>query len=189
MLNQKKKSIKYKVSKRKIKYLRIEIKEGQVYIILPEHLKIDCEALLDKYNHWINKKVEFFKEIKNISVNLNNFFNHQDFKNFIFETTQKYSYILNQKPRSISFRYMKRRWGSCYGSGKIIFNKFLKFLPKELIEYVVIHEVCHLKIQNHGKEFWLLVKKLCPNFAERERLLCAYKMKLNAQFIKTQREN
>lgn len=177
MPKQDKKVIRYKVIKRNIKYSRLEVKDGLVYVILPKYLTIDHKTLFKKYSNWINKKLNVFNEIKKISENLS-LFNHENFKELVLEMIEQYSNLLKEKPTSVSFRWMKRRWGSCQSSNRIIFNKFLKFLPKKLIEYVVIHEMCHLKIKNHKKEFWLLVKKFCPDFAEREKLLAAYKIKL-----------
>jgi len=188
MHSQSSKSVRYKVIKRKIKYARLEIKNNLIYIILPEHLKMDHKKLLEKYKKWIDKKLKILNEIKDISKDLK-LFNHNDFEDFVLIMVEKYSHILNQKPASVSFRWMKRRWGSCHGNNKIIFNKYLKFVPKELIEYVVIHEMCHLKIKNHRREFWLLVKKLCPDFLEREKLLAGYKIKLNLSKVKNRITN
>lgn len=78
----------------------------------------------------------------------------------------------------VKFRKMKRRWASCDLSGKLTFNRLLKFLPLELIRYVVIHELCHLIVKSHKEEFWHLVQKICPDFKEKEKLLAAYAFKL-----------
>jgi predicted metal-dependent hydrolase len=73
---------------------------------------------------------------------------------------------------------MKKRWGSCNYKKKIlIFNKNLEYLPEELIKHIVIHEMCHLIVKNHNKEFWALVSKLDPDFKEKRKLLAGYMVK------------
>ncbi len=64
-------------------------------------------------------------------------------------------------------RDLKNRWGSCTKSGKIILNKNLIKVPTECIDYVIIHELCHLKEHNHGSRFWGLLGKVMPNFENR----------------------
>jgi len=84
------------------------------------------------------------------------------------------------RENKVLFRKMKARWRSChYKKGVIILNKLLRYLPEELIKYVVLHEMCHLLIKHHKKEFWLLIKKFDSNFKEKEKLLAGYRLRLN----------
>ncbi|MBD3278904.1 MAG: DUF45 domain-containing protein, partial [Candidatus Aegiribacteria sp.] len=66
------------------------------------------------------------------------------------------------EPGRIVFRNMKSRWGSCGVSGNISLNLKLIHLPRSAFEYVVIHELCHLRYRNHSREFWQLVASLMP---------------------------
>lgn len=61
-------------------------------------------------------------------------------------------------------RTMKSRWGSCSSSGKVTLNTELIKLPAELVEYVMIHELCHLRHHNHGTGFYELLTELCPGW-------------------------
>ena len=65
----------------------------------------------------------------------------------------------------------KRRWGSCSAKGSINLAFRLMQLPQDVIEYVIIHELCHLTHMNHSKDFWKLVQRRCPDFKEREKRL------------------
>jgi hypothetical protein len=68
-------------------------------------------------------------------------------------------------------RRMKNRWGSCTNDGQILLNPHLIVAPKQSIEYVIVHELCHLKEHNHGPGFYRLLNTLMPDWeARRERL-------------------
>ena len=65
----------------------------------------------------------------------------------------------------------KARWGSCDAEGRVKLNWRLAMLPPELRDYVIIHELCHLRELNHSAVFWRLVEKYCPSYREyRSRL-------------------
>jgi predicted metal-dependent hydrolase len=73
--------------------------------------------------------------------------------------------------RRISFKNLKSRWGSCSSLGNLNFNYQLIHASLETIDYVVIHEICHLKEMNHSARFWSLVAKACPNYKDHRKLL------------------
>lgn len=66
----------------------------------------------------------------------------------------------------LKFRQMAKRWGSCTSSDLILLNADLVQLPFSLIDYVIIHELCHTKVKSHGKAFWLEVSRHCPGWQE-----------------------
>ena len=71
----------------------------------------------------------------------------------------------------VSIRGQRSRWGSCSRSGAIALNFRLVQMPPEVCDYVLIHELMHLKQQNHGPRFWALVEAACPGYREAERWL------------------
>ena len=66
----------------------------------------------------------------------------------------------------ITVRNQKTRWGSCSSKGNLNFNCLLMLAPPEVLDYVVVHELCHRKQMNHSKAFWLEVEKVLPNYKE-----------------------
>jgi predicted metal-dependent hydrolase len=69
---------------------------------------------------------------------------------------------------AVAARQMRSRWGSCTARGKITFNTKLIMTPKQLIDYVVVHEMCHLKEMNHGTQFQQLLSRIMPDWKERK---------------------
>jgi predicted metal-dependent hydrolase len=79
------------------------------------------------------------------------------------ELAGMYSGMLPQ-PRSIGVRKMKRRWGTCHSNGDIWLNRELIKKEPGLIDYVIIHELCHLVHHNHGKEYYALLGSIIPGY-------------------------
>ncbi|VFM97049.1 MAG: hypothetical protein BECKG1743D_GA0114223_101647 [Candidatus Kentron sp. G] len=73
---------------------------------------------------------------------------------------------VGMRPSRVSIRSQKTRWGSCSGKGQISLNWRLMLLPGQLVDYVLIHELCHLHHLNHSPEFWGLVNRLLPDYKE-----------------------
>src|SRR5690606_31341824 len=74
-------------------------------------------------------------------------------------------------PNFIEFRAQKTRWGSCSSTGTISLNWKLIATPLQVMDYVLIHELAHLKFQNHSKEFWNFVGQFCLGWKKYRRWL------------------
>ncbi len=77
------------------------------------------------------------------------------------------------QPKSISITSAKTRWGSCSGTNAVRFSFRLLYADNDLIEYVVTHELAHVKHKNHSKAFWQEVERYIPNWRERRQRLKA----------------
>ncbi len=71
----------------------------------------------------------------------------------------------------VALRFQASRWGSCSTKGNLNFNCLLALCPEEVMDYVIIHELCHLKYMNHSKYFWATVEKYCPDYKARKKWL------------------
>ena len=72
---------------------------------------------------------------------------------------------------SLQIRGQRTRWGSCSRSGGMSFNWRLMLGPERVLEYVIWHEVCHLKVMDHSPRFWAMVGERCPDYREHVRWL------------------
>ncbi len=111
------------------------------------------------------KNQKFNKELLNewFEIKMNKVFMER-----LEEILQKFKYKFVPE---IKIRKMSKRWGSYHSDDKIILNPLLIHATKSQIDYVLIHELCHVKHKNHSKEFYGLLKRKCPKWElEKERL-------------------
>ena len=78
--------------------------------------------------------------------------------------TAYYHNITGGNYTTITIRDQKSRWGSCSSRGTLSFNYRLIFAPPIILDYVVVHELCHLTHMNHSKDFWNMVKQVMPDY-------------------------
>lgn len=85
---------------------------------------------------------------------------------YIPKRVEHFAKIIGVDYGRITIRNQKTRWGSCSSKGNLNFNCLLMLTPPEVIDYVVVHELCHRKEMNHSKAFWSEVEKVIPNYKE-----------------------
>lgn len=86
-------------------------------------------------------------------------------------------------PRSIRTTELSQGWGSCGPEGNVLINWHLIFAPKKVLEYVVAHELAHLRHRSHGKQFWGLVELLIPSHLEMKSWLDRHQTALHADWL------
>lgn len=80
----------------------------------------------------------------------------------VMNAFKRYGDILGLYPSRVTLKNMVSRWGSCSSNGSISINVNVICFEQKCIDYVVIHELCHLKYMDHGSQFWELVETCCP---------------------------
>ena len=123
-----------------LQQVELEFKEQQFFIKMSK--EVEQEILEELFNRFYkNRAIEFITPMVEI-----------------------WSKKMSLKPSNIGFRKAKRQWGSCSSQNSLSFNYYLMKLPQSLVEYVVVHELAHIKEKNHSKNFWALVEKFLPNY-------------------------
>jgi predicted metal-dependent hydrolase len=87
---------------------------------------------------------------------------------------ERWSQATGLRPTALSFRRNRSLWGSCSGRNRISLNTRLLLLPDPLIDYIIVHELCHIRHKNHSREFWNLVERFLPDWKERRKALRNY---------------
>jgi len=82
------------------------------------------------------------------------------------EKVGRYAKVVGTTPSSVAIRAFTGRWGSCSTKGNMEFNWKVIIAPNRIVDYVVVHELCHLHHHNHSPEFWQCVERIFPDYAE-----------------------
>ena len=90
---------------------------------------------------------------------------------YIPQRTAFYAPLVKVSYGRITIRNQKSRWGSCSGKGNLNFNCLLMLMPPEVIDYVVVHELCHRLEMNHSERFWKEVERVLPDYKLRKKWL------------------
>jgi len=90
----------------------------------------------------------------------------QQAQQLLVATTSLWSAKIAVQPQRITIKEQKTRWGSCSSKGNINYNWRIVMAPPEVIDYLVIHELCHLRVPNHSLLFWQEVARFSPNFKQ-----------------------
>ena len=95
------------------------------------------------------------------------------------EKTRRYAKILQVEPGCVSVKDYKSRWGSCSATGNISYNWKIVMAPHRIVDYVVVHELCHLLEHNHSAAYWRHVERVIPDFQE-----CGEWLRRNSEQLK-----
>ena len=91
-------------------------------------------------------------------------------KEIIPGKVEYYARIMQVQPSSVKINSAKKRYGSCSGTNNLNFSLFLMDKDERFIDYVVVHELAHIKHHNHSKEFYKFIEKFMPDYKERMKL-------------------
>ena len=97
---------------------------------------------------------------------------------------QYYAPLVGVSYGRVTFRCQKTKWGSCSSQGNLNFNCLLMLCPPEVLDYIVVHELCHRKELNHSPRFWAEVERVMPDYRKHRDWLKAYGNQLIARIPK-----
>ena len=93
---------------------------------------------------------------------------------YIPARVEHYAHILGVQPTKVGFTRAKTRFGSCSGKDAIHFSCYLMLFSKQAVDYVVVHELCHIRHKNHSREFYAMIESVMPDYKQREKELKGY---------------
>ncbi|MCR4616363.1 MAG: M48 family metallopeptidase [Clostridiales bacterium] len=96
----------------------------------------------------------------------------------IKQRVREYSKIMALSPSNVKINSAKTRWGSCSGKNSLNFSLYLVLGSDEIIDYVVVHELAHIKEHNHSNRFWAVVESVLPDYRKRQKELIALQKRI-----------
>ena len=112
----------------------------------------------------------YYENIKAVKKNLENWYKNECCK-YLRKRTDFISKKLKINYKNLLIKNYKRKLGSCSFHGNITFNWRIIMFPRPIVDYIIIHELCHRVHFNHSKKFWLKVEEYCQNFKEHKSWL------------------
>jgi predicted metal-dependent hydrolase len=137
-----------------IKKPEVKLYHGKFYINLP---KKNDEAIHKAMEEWYRKKT----------------------KEKLQERIKYYDRFFNIKPIAVKVKEQQKRWGSCTSKNELLFNWRCVMARASSLDYIVVHEMCHLYHKNHSKEFWELLYSIMPDYEVRKEWLKNYGVRMD----------
>ena len=144
------------------------IPDGTIRLFIEEH----SAWILQKRALWRAKAQDTQKRLPEVDTAVGK----RQIRQLIAQRVAYYADIMGISYGRISMRNQKTRWGSCSSDGNLNFNCRLLYVPPELVDYVVVHELAHRRHMDHSPEFWREVEKYMPDYKERRRQLKQYSL-------------
>ena len=146
-------------------YIRIK-RDGSVHVSTNTFTsKKTIFNFIEKKASWIKKQQE-----KLTQTPYHDSTTKEEAQALILPLVEKWSSIMMLTPTFVGFRKNRTRWGSCSGKNRLNFNTRLAKMHPDFVEYVVVHELAHIKHKNHSKDFWAEVEKFLPDYKKRQKL-------------------
>lgn len=148
--------------------------ENLLYMGVDYHLEIIVDKIYKK------PELELFRDVLYVYINiddkdkirlaLKNWYKEKSLEK-VRERVTYYQKYFELVPNKIMVKEQKRRWGSCTSARNLYFNWKIIMAPSHLLDYLVVHEMCHMVHMNHSAEYWNLVRSILPDYKERRDLL------------------
>lgn len=184
--------VKYKVKlSKRAKRMRIAVfADSSVVLTLPWNFsRVSGEGFLKTKLNWILKSLNKFKvggsrvKYRKSKISKLEKLDYKKFKDKSLELAkikvEQWNKVYNLKYNKIGVKNQKTRWGSCSRRGNLNFNYKIVHLAEPVLDYLIVHELCHLQEFNHSANFWQLVSNAIPNYKKLRHELKHYKFNEN----------
>ena len=168
----------YILKRSKRKTIGLEITDEGLVVRAPLHAsQREIERVIRRHREWILRRMAD-KKIMQAKIRQKGLLTQEEIKDladrareYIPERVAYYAPLLGVQPGKITIRTQKTRWGSCSAKGNLNFNCLLMLTPPEVIDSVVVHELCHLLEMNHSNKFYNHVRSVFPDYWKRHAWL------------------
>lgn len=162
----------YEVRNINVNKIDREAVNGESYLYLGRNYTL--QLILDKQRKDIDVKLfrgkfivaTYTKEEDKIKSALEKWYRDKAFQK-VDERVKYYRHFFNKQPKSIKVKEQKKRWASCTSKDELLFNWRCAMAPSYIIDYIVVHEMCHMYHKNHSKQFWNMVSGIMPDYESR----------------------
>ena len=181
-------NIRYRLIRSSRKTIALEIREGELLVRAPLHTGVsEIEQVLRRKQQWIESHLAKGREKAALAASIPALTSQelqelgQKALEYIPGRVRFYASKMGLRVRSVTIRNQKTRWGSCSSKGNLNFNCLLMLTPPEVIDSVVVHELCHLREMNHSQRFYAEVYKYFPDYDKWHSWLKAHQTELLAR--------
>lgn len=171
--------IEYVIVRSKRKTLSLQIKDDCSVVVRAPYLypKYKIAKFVEKHNDWIIKSITAKEkasakfdnlsgdEIKSLKKQL---------KEYLPDKIRYYSELMGVEPAGYKVTSARKRFGSCSGKNSLCFSYILMLYPYEAIDYVIVHELAHIRYRNHSRDFYNFIEEVMPDYKRRQDLLKNY---------------
>lgn len=175
----------YELIKSNRKTLALEVKGSRVLVRAPmKTSQRVIKRFVSEHEAWIMKHLAANAEEAKLRSNIEPFSADEikaladKAKQYIPQRVEYYAKLMGLTYGRITIRSQRTKWGSCSGKGNLNFNCLLMLTPPEVIDSVVVHELCHLVEMNHSQHFYKLLRQYCPNYDQ-----CRKWLKENGRYL------
>lgn len=169
----------YHIVRSKRKTLSLEVRaDGEVIVRAPQTMpERKIRKFTEEKRDWILKNLQKINTRRQEESSVQKLSQEQrdalrtQAADVFAQRTAYFAGVMGLQYGRITIREQKTRWGSCSSNHNLNFNWKLVLAPREVLDYVVVHELCHLKEMNHSREFWAEVEKILPDYRSRRKWL------------------
>jgi predicted metal-dependent hydrolase len=164
-------------SSTRARYMRIAVyPDGRVIVTKPiQTSEVKARDFVLRKSSWIRSKLDYWQNRKIVSLE-NPQISKDEALKFVKERLDFFNQHYEFQIGKVSIKNHKRLWGSCSSRTNLNFNHRIVLLPQHQADYIIVHELCHLKEFNHSPKFWNLIAQTIPNYHDIKQQLKDYQI-------------
>ena len=168
----------YEIIRSRRRTLAVQIKSNRVTVRAPlRTTDAEIRQFLEKHRGWLEKHLLQARAAEQAKAGIRKLTKEEiadlkkQAKKTLPERAAYWAPRIGVTYNRIAIRCQRTRWGSCSAKGNLNFNCLLMLTPPDVLDYIVVHELCHRKEMNHSPKFWAEVEKILPNYKEQKHWL------------------